>query len=71
MVVLAMIFIGLLVLCVILKVLGAIARGLLFNKREMPEAREVNRGDIEEILLRLDEIQDAIEELESRRVRHV
>ena len=71
MVALIALFGGLLLICVILKVLGAIARGLLFNKREMPEAREVNRGDIEEVLLRLDEIQDAIEELESRRVRHV
>ena len=63
MVALIALFGGLLLICVILKVLGAIARGLLFNKREMPEAREVNRGDIEEILLRLDEIQDNMEDM--------
>lgn len=63
MVALIALFGGLLLICVILKVLGAIAGGFIFNKREVPEARDVNRGDIEEVLLRLDEIQDAIEDL--------
>lgn len=63
MVALIALFGGLLLICVILKVLGAIFGGFIFNKREMPEAREVNRGDIEEILLRLDEIQDNMEDM--------
>ena len=61
MLVILTICIFILLLCITLKVIGAIARGL-FSK-PMPEAREVNRGDIEEILLRLDEIQDNLEDM--------
>ncbi len=62
MAILIALFIGLLVVCVVLKIVGALFKGFFFGAKEQPEARPVNRGDIENLMLMCHECHTKIDQ---------